>query len=143
MMKIRKGKEADFGQLLEIWERSVSATHDFLSSDDVASIKKDVEKYFSAVDLSLCDDGKTLGFIGVNNKKIEMLFVEPSCFGRGVGRFLIEHAMLDKNIEEVDVNEQNPKALGFYDYMGFRVVGRSEFDSEGRPFPILHLRLVT
>jgi putative acetyltransferase len=39
----------------------------------------------------------------------------------------------------LDVNEQNPPAAGFYARQGFVVVGRSETDGEGRPFPLLHL----
>ena len=39
----------------------------------------------------------------------------------------------------VDVNEQNPEALGFYLANGFEVTGRSPLDGQGRPFPLLHL----
>jgi hypothetical protein len=42
----------------------------------------------------------------------------------------------------VDVNEQNEQALGFYLRMGFEVEGRSELDSTGKPFPLLHMRLI-
>jgi putative acetyltransferase len=41
----------------------------------------------------------------------------------------------------VDVNEQNPAACRFYEACGFVVEGRSELDSTGRPFPLLHMRL--
>jgi putative acetyltransferase len=43
----------------------------------------------------------------------------------------------------VDVNEQNPAARGFYEALGFVVVGRSPLDDGGRPFPILHMRRQT
>lgn len=39
----------------------------------------------------------------------------------------------------VDVNEQNPAVLHFYEALGFRVQGRSPVDGAGRPFPLLHL----
>ena len=35
----------------------------------------------------------------------------------------------------VDVNEQNPAARGFYQALGFTVVGRSPLDDDDRPFP--------
>lgn len=41
----------------------------------------------------------------------------------------------------VDVNEQNPDAVGFYRRMGFEIVGRLPLDGQGRPFPVLHMRL--
>ena len=42
----------------------------------------------------------------------------------------------------LDVNEQNPQAVGFYEHEGFVVAGRSPVDDAGRPFPLLHMRLV-
>jgi putative acetyltransferase len=53
---------------------------------------------------------------------------------------LVEHARLIKGPLTVDVNEQNPLALQFYERMGFKVVGRSELDGGGKPFPLLHLQ---
>ena len=41
----------------------------------------------------------------------------------------------------LDVNEQNPQAIGFYEHEGFVVEGRSATDDAGRPFPLLHMRL--
>jgi capsular polysaccharide biosynthesis protein len=42
----------------------------------------------------------------------------------------------------VDVNEQNPEAVRFYEANGFHVIRRSPVDDGGRPFPLLHLREV-
>lgn len=42
----------------------------------------------------------------------------------------------------VDVNEQNPQAVGFYLHYGFVQTGRSPLDGEGRPFPLLHMSLL-
>ena len=42
----------------------------------------------------------------------------------------------------LDVNEQNPQAVGFYEHEGFVVAGRSPVADAGRPFPLLHMRLV-
>ncbi|ENH9207696.1 GNAT family N-acetyltransferase, partial [Vibrio vulnificus] len=44
-------------------------------------------------------------------------------------------------VTKVDVNEQNPQAVGFYEHMGFKVVSRSPLDDMGKPFPILHMTL--
>ena len=41
----------------------------------------------------------------------------------------------------MDVNEQNSAARGFYEACGFAVEGRSELDDQGRPYPLLHMRL--
>ncbi|WP_374755463.1 hypothetical protein [Runella slithyformis] len=46
------------------------------------------------------------------------------------------------NVQRVDVNEQNPQALGFYERMGFAVISRSALDGLGKPYPLLHLQLL-
>jgi putative acetyltransferase len=38
------------------------------------------------------------------------------------------------------VNEQNDAARAFYERLGFQIVGRSDLDDAGRPFPLLHMR---
>ena len=48
---------------------------------------------------------------------------------------------LDHYAEQLDVNEQNPQAVGFYFKQGFEVIGRSEVDGMGQPYPLLHMRL--
>lgn len=135
--------ETDYAVLAEIWERSVRATHDFLGEEDIREIKKAlVSDYFPNVRLySLVDEGNHKGFIGLSGDKIEMLFVDGPERGKGIGRALIGYAVR-AGANAVDVNEQNPEALKFYELMGFQVVGRDETDDAGRPYPILHLSLV-
>ena len=60
--------------------------------------------------------------------------------GKGGGRRLVEFAQERfPGALKVDVNEQNPEALKFYEALGFRIVGRSPTDTAGRPYPLLHL----
>lgn len=87
------------------------------------------------------DAGKPVGFLGVEGDMIEMLFVSPELFGAGVGRRLLNYATKTLGARRLDVNEGNSGARGFYEHMGFAVVGRSEIDGQGRPFPLLHMEL--
>lgn len=41
---------------------------------------------------------------------------------------------------ELYVNESNTQAYRFYLHMGYKVIGRDEFDSFGKSFPIIHLQ---
>ena len=88
------------------------------------------------------DGGAPCGFAGSQDGKLEMLFVAPEVRGRGVGRALLAHAVEHARVRTLDVNEQNPQAVGFYEHEGFVVAGRSPVDDAGRPFPLLHMRLV-
>ena len=78
--------------------------------------------------------------MGVQARKIEMLFLRPDYFRKGLGREFVARAFRDLNVEYVDVNEQNPNAIKFYERMGFKVFKRDEYDSEGNPFPILEMK---
>lgn len=131
----------NYEELRDIWEKSVRATHDFLEEKDILDIKEKIFTYFSYVDIfgMKNEEGKITGFIGLSEDKIEMLFVAPEYFGKSIGKKLVSFAVKDMGIYLVDVNEQNPKAFEFYKKIGAVIVSRDETDSEGNPFPILHL----
>lgn len=61
--------------------------------------------------------GPHLGHQDPADGKVEMLFVDPADAGGGIGRALLEHAVA-QGARAVDVNEQNPQAVGFYLRMG-------------------------
>lgn len=133
---------ADYPTLVEIWERSVRATHNFLTETDIREIRQAlIPCYFPEVNLFVIKDNRVIkGFIGLRETRIEMLFIDSCCHGCGYGTSLIEFA-LTQGCRHVDVNEQNPSALRFYCARGFKVDSRDELDECGRPFPILHLSL--
>ena len=72
-------------------------------------------------------------FMGTENHRLEMLFLAPSERGKGLGRQLLEYGIRIYDIQEVTVNEQNPQAVGFYEYMGFSAYKRTDLDEEGNP----------
>lgn len=140
---ISKVDNSEFVLLTEIWEQSVRATHDFLDEADIQDLKpKVLNDYLPLMALRAYRDGtgKILGFIGALNGKIEMLFIAPDSRGKGAGKALIRYAVDIMAAHALDVNEQNPQALGFYQHMGFQVTGRSAVDGQGNPFPLLHMK---
>ena len=131
-------------EILDTWESSVRATHDFLSEEDIISIKPYVKEGAKHVGKFLCvrDEENTIkAFMGIEDFKIEMLFVSDECRRKGIGKSLVEYAVKTLNVNYVDVNEQNPQALGYYEHVGVEVFKKSEFDEQGNPFPILHMKL--
>lgn len=137
-----KASSQDFPILIEIWERSVRATHDFLAEQEIIILKSLIlNEYFHQVLIhKFVQDGRILGFIGTSNDNIEMLFIEPEFRGKGIGKAFIEFALNELKIDQVDVNEQNTQAVGFYQKLGFEVLSRSELDHQGKPYPLLHLK---
>ncbi len=135
---------ADRPRLFEVWETSVRATHGYLSEADLQALIPLVKAGLEAFDpLHVIREtsGEALAFLGVAEGTVEMLFVHADHRGRGHGSRLLRHALAELGAIRVDVNEQNPQALGFYLRHGFRVVGRSPLDGQGNPFPLLHLAL--
>lgn len=135
-------KKDDINHLLKIWEFSVMKTHDFLTKKDLEALKPEVNHVLLEVENLICyydEDGIAKGFMGIQEQKIEMLFIEENAMGQGIGRKLINYALQIFDIKYVDVNEQNIKGIGFYEHLGFQVKNRSETDGQGNPFPILHL----
>lgn len=134
----------DYPEVVDVWEASVRATHHFLTEEDIQFFKPLIlNDYLKAVELAGVRDeqGKILGFLGVADRKIEMLFIHPATRGKGIGKTLLNHAITQLQATKVDVNEENPQAVGFYQHLGFRTVSRSELDPAGKPFPMLHLEL--
>lgn len=129
--------------LAAVWEASVRATHAFLTEDDVVALRPEARAGIAGVDVLEVArlDGEPCGFSGVQDGKLEMLFVAPAARGCGVGKALLVRAIALHGATELDVNEQNPQAVGFYEHEGFAVAGRSPMDDAGRPFPLLHMRL--
>ena len=136
----------EYPELIEIWEASVRATHDFVAEDDIRSFRPLIlGTYFGLVDL-WCARSETdgiVGFVGVAEGKIEMLFVSPAHFGEGIGKLLLRHAVHSFGATLVDVNEQNTGAVGFYEHHGFATFDRSPLDGTGKPYPLLHMRLAS
>ena len=132
-----------YDELLQLWESSVRATHHFLTESDIVEIRACLkEAYFPMVSLYGIQDikGNIQAFLGYNEQKVEMLFVHPDFMGRGLGKRLMQYAISDLGADSVDVNEQNEQATLFYNHLGFKIIGRDETDSSGKPYPILHLK---
>lgn len=72
--------------LLNVWEDSVRATHKFLSDEEILEIKKYVPEALNGVSHLITEtdeDGKPIAFMGIEENKLEMLFIKNSERGKG------------------------------------------------------------
>ena len=129
--------------LVGLWDASVRASHHFLTEEDILRLTPFADEAIRGIaTLIVSYQGKRpVAFLGIEGEKIEMLFVSPNCFGKGIGKQLVRTAIKDYHALYVDVNEQNPQAEGFYRHLGFRTFERTETDEQGNPLPILKMRL--
>lgn len=143
-MSIREISTSEFPLLLDLWEASVRATHHFLESGSIDELRpRLLNEWLPAVTLRAHVDDRNViqGFVGVYDGKIEMLFIDPAMRGKGLGKALVKHAITELQCSLVDVNEQNEQAVAFYEHVGFVAFDRSPLDGQGKPYPLLHMKL--
>ena len=141
--KIQPATGTQYPELIKLWEKSVRATHDFITEADIQHYKPLIlEQYFDQLDL-FCktENNEIQGFIGLEGQLIQMLFIDPSVRGLGIGKALVDFAVQTYGANMVDVNEQNNQAVGFYSHIGFKTVERFDQDAAGKPYPILSMQL--
>lgn len=129
--------------LTAVWEHSVRATHHFLSESEILRIRAYVPQAVGGVAQLVAAEnqaGEPVGFMGVENGRLEMLFLAPEARGCGLGGRLLRCGIEQYGVREVTVNEQNPQAVDFYAHFGFRTYRRTERDEEGGPYPLLYMR---
>lgn len=156
MPTIRRPRNEELEELLDLWLRSVRATHSFLDEDDVVFYHPMVRELLAS-DLELWaaydDAGDLVGFMALDGPdrdeapqgakaKLEALFIDPARLRQGFGELLTRRAIERKGPLALDVNEHNPGALAFYRRMGFTETGRSPCDGAGKPFPLIHMELL-
>ncbi len=144
IIEVRERTPQLLERLLAVWEASVRATHSFLTDADIGRIKAYVPQALSVVAHLVVAErgpGSPAAFMGVEDGRLEMLFLAPDARGAGLGRLLLERGIREFGVRELTVNEQNPQAVGFYEHMGFRTYKRTERDEAGDPFPLLYMRL--
>jgi putative acetyltransferase len=133
---------SDFPAVMAVWESSVRFSHHFLSETNIIHYRQIIINEYLPM-LSLFGihrkSGELGGFIGIDQDKIEMLFIHPDEFRQGMGLALCRFAIREHKSKKVDVNEDNLDAVNFYLKMNFTMIGRSDTDQSGNPFPLLHL----
>ncbi len=144
IIEVRERTHALTEELTNLWERSVRATHLFLTEDEIRRIRMEVPRAIKeAARLVIAEtaDDRPAALMGIEDGVLEMLFLEPEARGQGLGKRMLQYGIDRCAVRELTVNEQNPQALGFYRHMGFQVCKRTDHDSQGAPYPLLYMRL--
>ena len=130
-------------ELLVVWESAVRATHHFLSEEEILKIREYVPEALRGIPhlvIAEKEDGIPVAFMGIADGMLGMLFIANEERGRGLGRQLMTYGIEHYGIDKLAVNEQNPKAKGFYEHIGFTVYKRTDLDEQGNPYPLLYMK---
>ncbi len=132
-MEIRDARDDEAGALVELQRRASLVWKEYrgqlLAHPDAIALP-DGAIANGQVRVAVDETGRTLGFsvvapAGDGAWELDGLFVEPDGWHRGVGRALVADLMArarDLGARSVQVTA-NPRALGFYERVGFRREG--------------------
>lgn len=143
VITIEERTSALIESLAKIWKFSVRTTHFFLTEDEIERIKGYVPMAIKGVPQLVAaeEKGEILGFMGIAESKVKMLFIDAAKRGGGIGKALLLYCIENLSVNWLTVNEQNPQAIGFYEHYGFKTYKRTDTDEEGGPYPLLYMKL--
>ena len=127
-------RETYLQRIVQLWQANVKVTHTFLTKEEIQNIKQYVPQaveHEPHLCIALSEKGELLGFIGVADQRLEMLFIQVNARGQGIGKQLLRYAIKNFDVKELTVNEQNPQAIGFYEHLGFVTYKRTDLDEGG------------
>ncbi|MBG7631165.1 MAG: GNAT family N-acetyltransferase [Bacteroidetes bacterium] len=118
---IRKRKEKDNDEIMNIWYKSSSLAHPFLETSFVEKVKKDMrEIYIPNTETWVYEEQNiVIGFISMLDNEIGGLFVMPNHHSKGIGTQLVTFVKEFHDELEVEVFEKNFIGRAFYDKYGF------------------------
>ena len=136
LTQITKKSKAFWGyseEQIEIWSTFLTVTSGYIEANAVykISVEDQIVGYYSFIN----QDEKTI--------KLDNLFVLPEYIGKGLGRLLMEHFLM--NIDKTDTKtmtlNSEPNAELFYSKLGFVKVGEIETSIKDRYMPIMELTI--
>ena len=127
---LRTMRTDDLDYVVKIWLESNIQAHSFIESDYWKENKEKVRKMLPHSLIQVAEiDGHIVGFIGMNETRIEGLFVSSDFQSRGIGHSLIEWAKTGNEELTLSVYQKNQRALQFYLKEGF-VIGERLMDQK-------------
>ena len=143
MITYRAYQEEDWNAICQIHDRA--RPDELLGSCDPRGFipiepDKEVEDLKKCWKYVACDDELVVGFVGVDDKYLAWLYVDPAQYGKGIGRELLRISL--EQIGErawTIVLDGNRKAMKLYESEGFREVRR--FAGENNGYPVTCVRM--
>ena len=114
---IRQYTECDIGSVMQIWLDTNIQAHYFLSPDYWRANCDRVREMIPRAEIFVHEDDHTKqidGFIGLNDKHIEGIFVKETMQSKGIGKQLLDYVKEVKTTLRLNVYQKNKKAIQFY-----------------------------
>jgi len=121
---IRKHKEQDLEQIMNIWQKSSTLAHPFLKNDFVEKVASDMRNLYipNSETWVFEENNIVIGFISMIENEIGGLFVLPDNHSKGIGTKLVDFIAKENKVLEVEVFEKNKIGNAFYNKYGFKLI---------------------
>ena len=138
---IRKYEERDLDGLLTTWAAASEIAHPFLTSDFLASERKNIPNIYlpNAETWVFEDNGTVVGFVALIGNEVGAIFVHPEHHRIGIGQRLMDKAREVRHELEVEVFTANSIGRAFYAKYGFEPIEKKVHAPTGQD--VLRLRL--
>lgn len=138
---IRKHKEEDLEEIINIWYQASTLAHPFLDSKFVEKVEKDMRNIYipNSETWVYVENNSVIGFISMIDNEIGGLFVLPDNHSKGIGTQLVDFISKDHKELEVEVFEKNVIGRAFYDKHCFKLMKHYTHKESGNE--VLRLRI--
>jgi ribosomal protein S18 acetylase RimI-like enzyme len=143
---IRSYEDSDWAAVCQVHDRArpdeLRGSCDPRAFVPLAEDPEEVEGFGRSRKLVACEGSRVVAFVGVDGTYVSWLYVDPSCYGRGIGRRLLRRAKEMTGPDGWTISlEGNVRARALYESEGFRVVRTFEGTNAGYPCICLRMAL--
>ena len=119
---IRKLLNGDIDRVADIWLKTNLKAHYFISNQYWKSNYELVKEMMSQYEVYVFEADKMIqGFVGLNDKYIEGIFVSDEMQSLGIGKALLNYAKDKRSKLFLNVYQKNTRAISFYQREGFEI----------------------
>ena len=132
---IRKYRDTDVEELLDVWYQSSSIAHPFMEPAFMEQERQNIRKIYipnTKTWVYTNEDGLD-GFIAMMGNEVGAIFVRPERQGQGIGKELMDLVCQFHKEVEVEVFKDNKIGRRFYDKYGFKVIKELMHEETNRP----------
>ena len=118
---IRKYKPSDTDSLIDVWYKSTSVAHPFMTKEFLKKEEKNIrEIYLPNTETWVYEkDGQVVGYIAMIKNEVGAVFILPEFQRQGIGKKLMDTVAELHEELEVEVFEKNKNGRRFYERYGF------------------------
>lgn len=116
----------DLDDVMRIWLDCNLEVHNYIYKDYFISNYSYVKEQMKQSNIFVYENnGKILGFIGIDNGFIQGIFVSKTSRSKGIGKKLIDYCKEKYSTLSLKVYEKNKRAINFYKNQEFRIYSKS------------------